>query len=99
MTPADILREYTRTVEIATRSEVVEVERLDTDAMAAEIARLREERNEKARAVAQIVYDAEYRAWKPMKVFRSDDDVVRDEAIEEAISHLADKVRKELEGM
>jgi hypothetical protein len=41
MTPADILREYTRTVEIATRSEVVEVERLDTDAMAAEIVRLR----------------------------------------------------------
>jgi hypothetical protein len=41
VTPADILREYTRTVEIATRSEVVEVERLDTDAMAAEIVRLR----------------------------------------------------------
>jgi hypothetical protein len=94
---ADILREYD--VDLSLRdSENMGPTRSEL-AMAAEIARLREERNEKARAVAQIVYDAEYRAWKPMKVFRSDDDVVRDEAIEEAISHLADKVRKELEGM
>lgn len=91
MTTDDILREYTRTMTHADRKWI------DTDAMAAEIVRLREERDEKVKAVAQIVYDAEARAWKPMRVFRSEADVERDEAIHGALSELADKVRKEME--